>query len=40
VTLHNEHEHGVKFIEGVEDAEKVSRVSVGSDGEDISNRGW
>jgi hypothetical protein len=40
MTLHHEHEHGVKLIEGVEDAQKVSRVSVGSDGEEIANRGW
>lgn len=36
--LNSEHEYCVDFIEGVEDAEKVPRVTVSSDREEIAKR--
>jgi hypothetical protein len=39
VAIHEEHQSGIEFIERVENAEKVARMTMGSDSEDITERG-
>jgi hypothetical protein len=36
VALHQQHEQGVDFVEGVEDGEEVARVPWGGDGEEVA----
>ena len=40
MTLDEEHEEGVDFIEGIEETEEVAGMAVGCESEEVAEGGW